>query len=93
MGVTSTDPEIAAHYASVSERAAAPGARRVTWELLGRPATPIGGRAGRAGRRGHALPLAAQGCQVHLQCGWRGTSSRRSAPRPTAGRSAGRATS
>jgi ubiquinone/menaquinone biosynthesis C-methylase UbiE len=65
------DPEIASHYASVSEqqRLGPWNLERVrTWELLGRhlPPTPavvldIGGAAGV-----YALPLAAQGYQVHL---------------------------
>ena len=65
------DPEIAAHYASVSEQQRlGPGSleRIRTWELLDRhlPAQPavvldIGGAAGV-----YALPLAARGYQVHL---------------------------
>jgi SAM-dependent methyltransferase len=65
------DPAIAAHYGSVSEqRRLGPwNLERVrTWELLGRhlPAPPavvldVGGAAGV-----YALPLAAQGYQVHL---------------------------
>jgi SAM-dependent methyltransferase len=65
------DPEIAAHYASVSEqqRLGPWSPERVrTWELLGRHLPPppavvldVGGAAGV-----YALPLAAQGYQVHL---------------------------
>jgi SAM-dependent methyltransferase len=65
------DPEIAGHYAAVSEeRRLGPwNLERVrTWELLGRylPPSPavvldVGGAAGV-----YALPLAAQGYQVHL---------------------------
>jgi ubiquinone/menaquinone biosynthesis C-methylase UbiE len=65
------DPEIAAHYASVSEQQRlGPGSleRVRTWELLGRHLPPppavvldIGGAAGV-----YALPLAAHGYQVHL---------------------------
>jgi ubiquinone/menaquinone biosynthesis C-methylase UbiE len=65
------DPEIVAHYASVSEqqRLGPWSLERVrTWELLGRHLPPppavvldIGGAAGV-----YALPLAAQGYQVHL---------------------------
>ena len=65
------DPEIAAHYTSVSEqqRLGPLSLERVrTWELLGRHLPPppavvldIGGAAGV-----YALPLAAQGYQVHL---------------------------
>jgi SAM-dependent methyltransferase len=65
------DPEIAAHYADVSEqqRLGPLSLERVrTWELLGRHLPPppavvldIGGAAGV-----YALPLAAQGYQVHL---------------------------
>ena len=65
------DPEIAAHYASVSEQQRlgpwSPECVR-TWELLGRHLPPppavvldVGGAAGV-----YALPLAAQGYQVHL---------------------------
>lgn len=65
------DPDIAVHYASVSEqqRLGPWSLERVrTWELLGRHLPPppavvldIGGAAGV-----YALPLAAQGYQVHL---------------------------
>ena len=65
------DPEIAGHYASVSEqeRLGPWSLERVrTWELLGRYLPPppavvldIGGAAGV-----YALPLAARGYQVHL---------------------------
>ena len=65
------DPEIAGHYASVSEqqRLGPWNLERVrTWELLGRHLPPppavvldVGGAAGV-----YALPLAAQGYQVHL---------------------------
>ena len=65
------DPEIAAHYTSVSERQRLGpwSLERVrTWELLGRYLPPppavvldIGGAAGI-----YALPLAADGYQVHL---------------------------
>jgi hypothetical protein len=65
------DPEIAAHYTSVSEqqRLGPLSLERVrTWELLGRHLPPppavvldIGGAAGV-----YALPLAANGYQVHL---------------------------
>ena len=65
------DPEIAGHYAAVSEeRRLGPWnlERMRTWELLGRylPPSPavvldVGGAAGV-----YALPLAAQGYQVHL---------------------------
>jgi ubiquinone/menaquinone biosynthesis C-methylase UbiE len=65
------DPEIAAHYASVSEqlRLGPWSLERVrTWELLGRHLPPppavvldVGGAAGI-----YALPLAANGYQVHL---------------------------
>jgi ubiquinone/menaquinone biosynthesis C-methylase UbiE len=65
------DPEIAGHYASVSEqqRLGSWSLERVrTWELLGRHLPPppavvldIGGAAGI-----YALPLAAQGYEVHL---------------------------
>jgi SAM-dependent methyltransferase len=65
------DPEIAAHYASVSERERLGpwSLERVrTWELLGRHLPPppavvldIGGAAGI-----YALPLAADGHRVHL---------------------------
>ena len=65
------DPEIAAHYASVSEqqRLGPWSLERVrTWKLLGRQLPPppavvldIGGAAGV-----YALPLAAQGHEVHL---------------------------
>jgi SAM-dependent methyltransferase len=65
------DPEIAAHYASVSEqqRLRPWNLERVrTWELLGRHLPPppavvldVGGAAGV-----YALPLAARGYQVHL---------------------------
>jgi SAM-dependent methyltransferase len=65
------DPEIAAHYARVSEvqRLGPWSLERVrTWELLGRYLPPppavvldIGGAAGI-----YALPLAAEGYQVHL---------------------------
>jgi hypothetical protein len=82
------DPEIAAHYASVSEqqRLGPWSPERVrTWELLGRHLPPppaivldIGGAAGV-----YALPLAAQSYQVHLVDRWHCTSSRRSAPRPS----------
>jgi 2-polyprenyl-3-methyl-5-hydroxy-6-metoxy-1,4-benzoquinol methylase len=65
------DPEIAGHYASVSEqRRLGPWSleRVRTWELLGRHLPPppavvldVGGAAGV-----YALPLAARGYQVHL---------------------------
>src|SRR5919106_3134129 len=65
------DPEIAAHYASVSEqqRLGPSSLERVrTWELLGRHLPPapavvldVGGAAGV-----YALPLAALGYEVHL---------------------------
>ena len=65
------DPEIAGHYASVSEqqRLGPWNLERVrTWELLGRHLPPppavvldVGGAAGV-----YALPLAARGYQVHL---------------------------
>ena len=65
------DPEIAAHYASVSERRRLDGwslERVRTWELLSRHLPPppavvldVGGAAGV-----YALPLAGRGYQVHL---------------------------
>jgi ubiquinone/menaquinone biosynthesis C-methylase UbiE len=70
-GHNQLDPEIAGHYASVSEqqRLGPWSLERVrTWELLGRHLPPppavvldIGGAAGV-----YALPLAARGYQVHL---------------------------